>query len=101
LYGITYGNGTFVAVGAGGTILQSGLAPDSRPIFVRGDTQRLSDGSFKMTIAGPAGSPLLIEASVDLINWVTLTTLANENGTVRFLDPSPGGYKRFYRARSP
>jgi hypothetical protein len=58
-----------------------------------------------LTLSGPPGDNVTIHCSSNLMNWVTLTNLANPTGTLQFMDIPQGGtasiLRRFYRATSP
>jgi hypothetical protein len=59
----------------------------------------LSGGAVQVGVTGLAGQTYLIQASTDLVNWTTLTTLTLTNGTGQFIDSSPANVnQRFYRA---
>jgi len=52
---------------------------------------------FKLT--GPSGFNYTIEASTNLVDWTSIATLINTNGTVPFVDRnSTNSTARFYRA---
>jgi hypothetical protein len=43
-----------------------------------------------------------IQASSNLVNWVTLTNFVGTNSTINFRDPAATNYnRRFYRASTP
>jgi len=96
-FGVTYGRGTFVAVGGYGTILQSDPYPprlELVPNFCR--------DCFAFNLLGDAGESYRIEASRDLTNWTAITNLVSATGTNQFIDPAaPNSSRRFYRAVSP
>jgi hypothetical protein len=55
-----------------------------------------------MVLSGPAGVSVTIQSSSNLLNWSTLTNLANPSGSVQFTDTSASNIpRRFYRATSP
>jgi hypothetical protein len=68
------------------------------PTFDLLTPRRLPGGGFQFTVSAPQGTGLDILASTDLVNWVTITNLANPGGTVLFTDPAPNSGWRFYRA---
>jgi hypothetical protein len=92
---IAYGNNQFVAVGSGGTVLQSGnlAQPDfGPPVFLAG-------GGLQLTLNGLAGQTYDVEASADLVSWATLTNLSLTNAASQFVDFSgTNSPYRFYRA---
>jgi hypothetical protein len=50
-------------------------------------------------LSGQAGAGYLIQASSNLLDWFTLATLINTNGTLEFIDDPATNAQRFYRAR--
>ncbi|MBI2926796.1 MAG: trypsin-like peptidase domain-containing protein [Verrucomicrobia bacterium] len=82
----------------GSVVLNWAQTPVVRIVF--SEPRVLADGSFRCTIAGPAGSALDVEVSANLTAWTKLTTRPNPTGTVDFSDAPPAGAaRRFYRAR--
>ena len=65
----------------------------------------LSAGRFGFTLAGVAGSSVLVEASEDLglANWTPLSTnILSAQRRAQFIDPAPADRPgRFYRVRVP
>jgi hypothetical protein len=60
-----------------------------------------SNGGLSMTLQGNAGPVYEIDASTDLVHWVTMSTQSNSTGTANFSDNSASNYpQRFYRARA-
>jgi len=93
-----YGQGTFIAVGQGGTILQSAqvVASDLRvgPVFAQEAT---------ITFLG-TGSPdetWTIQASTNLMDWVPFAELPSTNTVMPFTDfAAPNYARRFYRGKT-
>jgi hypothetical protein len=57
---------------------------------------------FQSDVMGLPGSNYVIETSLDLSDWVWLTTVTNSGRSISFSDPAtPDAPRRFYRARSP
>ncbi|HEX3719115.1 MAG TPA: hypothetical protein VH595_14195 [Verrucomicrobiae bacterium] len=57
-----------------------------------------SNGVPTFVVAGQPGYSYMVETSSDLINWTTIASLINTNGTVPFTDPAGMNYtQRFYR----
>jgi hypothetical protein len=105
------GNGlTLFAVVNGGTnsldfnsqnnVMQATIQPNIAVVNVLlGPVTLLSGGVLQVSMMGLAGQTYLIQASTDLVNWTTLTTLTLTNGTGQFTDPATASYpQRFYRA---
>jgi hypothetical protein len=91
-----FGNGSFVAVGGGGTILQSGSTT-----FTLKLTPSASFGLLKLSLEGPIGLSYTIQGSTNLISWQTLTNFTSTQPTSVIFDPLPVASDRvFYRADS-
>ena len=59
----------------------------------------LPDKTVSLFLSGSSNTTCRIDASTDLLNWATLATLPNTNGTVQFIDTdTPSFPSRFYRA---
>ena len=60
-------------------------------------------GQLRCVLVGDAGVRYTIQASSDLVNWTSLTSLvATASGTNEFTDTTPpGSSRRFYRAVQP
>jgi len=97
LYGVAYGQRTFVTVGESGTILQSDrIGPRLEPV------SKSSLGSFDFSVIVEPGESCRIEASGDLTNWTVLSNFVSTSGTILVSDSSaPTFNRRFYRAVSP
>jgi hypothetical protein len=95
LNGVAYGNGSFVAVGNGGMILQSG------PIFTIAGGSQITNGGYALTLTGQVGRSYSIQANGDLTttNWSVVASFTNNAETMQVIDSSAGGTnQRFYRA---
>jgi hypothetical protein len=70
------------------------VMPDPIPALI---TQpACANGQFSFNVAGVAGSQYVVQASTDMINWVTLVT---NTSPFSFADPNAGAFpNRFYRA---
>ncbi len=99
LNGVAYGNGTFVTVGYGGAILQSGELPSSA--LRLGPIVGLANGAFAVTVSGPVGYQWEMQGSTDLTSWVPLQDILSTNATMQFVDHGATNFnRRFYRALS-
>jgi hypothetical protein len=59
-------------------------------------------GQFDAVLTGPPGHSVVVEASTDLANWLTLSTNTFGTGALNFSDPQSGLLSnRFYRAHLP
>jgi sugar lactone lactonase YvrE len=60
-----------------------------------------SGGHFGFNLTGPAGQAVVVEASINLVDWLPIWT-NTLGGTLNFSDPQSSAYShRFYRARTP
>ncbi|MEP6664490.1 MAG: immunoglobulin domain-containing protein, partial [Verrucomicrobiota bacterium] len=60
----------------------------------------LPDGRCKLALSGGTNFAYTIEASTNLVNWMTLTNIFNQTGTFEFTDSDSTNHPyRFYRAR--
>ena len=97
LTGIAYGNHTLVAVGSGNVTLQSGVI-EGIPL-VLGPGRLLSGGTALVSINGLVGQSCSIQASTNLLDWLTITNVMFTNTSGHFTDPSASDLRqRFYRA---
>jgi len=89
-YGTTAAGGNLNA----GTVFRLGSAPFEFTSF-----SRLPDNTVSLFLSGSSNTTCRIDASTDLVNWVTLATLPDTNGVVQFIDTAaPSFPSRFYRA---
>ncbi len=87
----------FLAVGEGGTILQSGLLVPDRPAL--GPITLFSSGTVQVSLSGSPGWTYSIQASTNLTDWLNITNLALTNTCGQFVDPAATNFpQRFYRA---
>ncbi len=64
-------------------------------------TPVVQNGSVSLTLSTAPGFTYQIEASSNLVDWVTVTNIAGTNGTIQFIDVNAAGFsRRFYRAVS-
>jgi uncharacterized repeat protein (TIGR01451 family) len=64
----------------------------------------LTNGQFQFILSGQIGTNYIVQASTNLVNWISLTTnVTDANGTFKFTDSSAAAYSgRYYRAlRAP
>ncbi|MEO5803060.1 MAG: M12 family metallo-peptidase [Verrucomicrobiota bacterium] len=65
-------------------------------------TARVTNGQFQLQFSGLAGASYRLQASTNLINWVTLTNVVSSNVSNLFLDTGATNFKnRFYKIVSP
>jgi len=61
-----------------------------------------ANGVFQFSITGTAGATNIIQASTNLVSWITLQTLLNTNGSIFFVDQSAtNSRQKFYRVVIP
>lgn len=80
------------------TNVTTGLFGPTQP-FSLSQTTNSSNGLRVWELRGQLGYEYIVEATTNLVDWQSITTLLNTNGSVRFIDPgSTNLYQRFYRA---
>jgi len=95
LHGVRYlENGTLVAIGDAGTVLQS----DRFPALLQGAR---APGGYLLTIHPGVGDRLRLQKATSFTNWTDLTTITNPPDPSLFLDTSVSGPPGFYRVVSP
>ena len=61
-----------------------------------------SSGHFGFNLTGAAGQSVVVEASINLSNWLSIWTNTFGAGILSFSDPQSGTYpNRFYRVQTP
>jgi hypothetical protein len=71
-------------------------------LFAFTEAVPLPSGAFQLTIIGPNGQQVRVDATTDFITWLTLTNLINSTGTLQWVDPEATNFNvRFYRAVGP
>ena len=101
LSAIAFGNSSSVAVGSGGTILQSGNV-SSAPSLAIASTSLT--GGFQLKLTGEAGAVYRVEASTNLpaAEWVDLGSVTNNQTSMTFSDSAASNFvQRYYRVVSP
>jgi hypothetical protein len=91
---IAFGNGTFIAVGAGGLIVQSVPTPSlvsATPV---------SQG-IKINATGDIGRNFVLETTTNLnaASWTTLFSVTNAPYSTNYIDIVTNAPQRFYRSR--
>lgn len=80
----------------------NGTQPAEQAAFLFETIQRLPDGRFAATIAGPVGKTYKVEFSSDLMNWFGLTNFVSTNAITPITDDDAvNKQQRFYRSTSP
>jgi hypothetical protein len=91
-----YGQGSFVAVGGWGTIVQSGQV--AFPGLQLGPLVALPGRTYGFSISGSVGQTWQVEGSVDLVNWLPISSFVSTNAVMRFVDSAATNFEqRFYR----
>ncbi|MBL9140021.1 MAG: immunoglobulin domain-containing protein [Verrucomicrobiales bacterium] len=97
LHRVTYFNGSLVAIGNRGTILQS-----DRFALELKSPRRLVDGGFEVTTLGNAGEVYELQISTNLVDWEPSLTFTNGMERTAVIDGTGGSdSRRFYRLRIP
>jgi uncharacterized delta-60 repeat protein len=103
------GNIMTVALTPGGpTVTRHGLARFNGDALLMGSARPALRvltpwPAFSLTVQGPAGQAITLEASPDLLGWLPVwTTNLPASGSLDFTDPAAGAHaRRFYRTVSP
>jgi hypothetical protein len=95
LRAVTYSNGSFVAVGEHGLIVQS--LPASGRLAVR----RMSDGSVEVSCHAEVGRQYRLQSSTTGTTWSDLMTFVATPSDAPYRDTSPSARVRLYRLISP
>ncbi|MBU6398983.1 MAG: hypothetical protein KGS61_01570, partial [Verrucomicrobia bacterium] len=88
LYGIGYGGGRFIAVGAAGAVWEFAVTPEL------GTLRPLSGGGMRGSISWVAAASCALDVSTNLTDWTRLTNVATTNGTAQFSDPAGTNFSR-------
>jgi hypothetical protein len=68
--------------------------------FVASGTGKLANGAFKLTLAVPTGSNIVVEATSDLVGWTPISTNTATSSSMTFTDAAAATIScRFYRAK--
>jgi len=95
LHGVRYlPNGTFLAIGNAGTVLQS----DRFATLLEG---ALNPGGYQLTIHPGQGDRVRLQKSSTLLDWTDIATITNPPNPSVFLDTTGTNGVRFYRAVMP
>jgi len=97
---VTFGQGRFVAVTQDGTVIRSGVMPPrlEEIRFRLEDSFRLPDEAMLLTVEGPYGQPVVVEASADMVDWEQIATDPCDRGEFEVYDEAAAGLPhRFYR----
>lgn len=97
--GVAFGHGRFLVVTSTGGMLSGVLAPAvSEPRLVPDSVGRMDDGTAWLTVEGPYGQPLTVEASEDLEHWTPIAGDSNDRGEFEVYDERAKETPlRFYR----
>lgn len=94
---VDFGNDRVYALDSNNGILAMKIIPTVAPVFFEKIVQFV-DGRVQINGSGNPGSTNSIQRSTDLLNWTTLTTFLNTNGSWQIVDDnilnSPQGYYR-------
>ncbi len=60
----------------------------------------MGNSQIRLSLTGNAGATYKIDASTNLVNWVTMTNISSPDGLLEFIDSTSNSH-RFYRATSP
>ncbi|MBI4664435.1 MAG: hypothetical protein HY735_37045 [Verrucomicrobia bacterium] len=71
----------------------------ARPLTVSA-LRRLPDGSIELSFSGEPGLSYILQASLDLKDWINLQTILPGSSTVQFKDADASAPQRFFRMRT-
>jgi hypothetical protein len=74
-------------------------ADSTAPVVTFEPTSIRASSQFQADLIAPAGSNLEIQASSDLVNWTTVTNIANAGAKTTFTAPIQGAGNLFIRVR--
>ena len=94
---VAFGNGTFVAVGWDGQIVQSDPVTPIPSGEIR-LTNPTKPTPFGFEFNGELGQTYTIQASTDLKTWTTVGSVSGAGASTSFADGSAVATRRFYRA---
>jgi hypothetical protein len=98
IYSLRITNGVGSVVSSNATLTVLTLTITNALYFVTSGIG-LNVNGFHLQLSGPIGSNLVIQASADLKNWVSISTNPAPAGSVSYVDTSAITYPiRFYRA---
>ncbi len=92
LNSVTFGNGTFVAVGVGGVIFQSVPSPSSI-------NASLVPQGINIKVSGDIGRNFMLETTTNLSasSWTDLVSVPNAPSSTNFINSVTNAPQRFYR----
>jgi len=96
-----YSAGNFTTTAAGSSIVLT-FTPNAAPVLVMYDNPfSFTNGSYGFAVQGQPGQAVVIEASVNLADWLPIhTNLLGDSGECLFYDLHTGQFpRRYYRAR--
>jgi len=97
LVALAFGNSYYVAVGLDGAIVISAIYEPPRSLLSAPTVS--SNGAFQFTISGNIEQPIDVQASINLIDWLTIMTVPAASQPSSLLDMSATNLSyRFYRA---
>ena len=95
---VDFGNDRVYALDSNNGILAMKIIPTVAPVFFEKIVQ-IVDGRVQINGSGNPGSTNSIQRSTDLVNWTTLTTFLNTNGSWQIVDDNvPNAPQGYYRA---
>ena len=96
LFGVACGNGTYLAVGESGVILQS----DSIWQPTLGKPWLNTDGNLELIVFGAAGKQYQLETTSDFLSWTNVTNITLGSAAGTCIDSNSHLLpERFYRVR--
>jgi hypothetical protein len=99
---IAFGNGTFVAVGWNGIIVQSdSVEPSGGQGKITLSQPTALDGDVQFTFTATVGQVCEVQATADWVSWTTTATVACTASPMTVTIPGQNYPSRFYRVVKP
>jgi hypothetical protein len=90
-------NGPEVTLNNNSSLLVTAVAGTSQPVLT---IALVESGSTEIELQGTVGKSYVIEASTNLVDWVSVTNVLSTDSIIHFFDASLANLKaRYYRAR--
>ena len=95
--------GNLFVADVGNNAIRRGFPANGTPVILTyGAGLAFGNGLFGFNLAAAAGQPVVVDASTDLVTWLSIWTNTVGPGVLPFSDPQSGAYlNRFYRAHLP
>jgi hypothetical protein len=98
---VVFGGGKVFAIDGNNGIVAFSIVDALSPAAIRFTSYSLSgSGSLQLSAVGDPAPNYNIEISSNCVNWISIATMTNFNGSIQFTDSTPTLIpQRFYRLR--